>query len=110
VLSNHDVIRHATRYGLPQGVDAKQWLLDGDRSLLDLDLGLRRARAATLALFALPGSVYIYQGEELGLHEVVDLPTEVLQDPVWERSGHEEKGRDGCRVPIPWTVDGPSAG
>ena len=110
VLSNHDVIRHATRYGLPQGADAKQWLLDGDRSLLDLDLGLRRARAATLALFALPGSVYIYQGEELGLHEVVDLPTEVLQDPVWERSGHEEKGRDGCRAPIPWTVDGPSAG
>ena len=110
VLSNHDVIRHPTRYGLPQEVDAKQGLLDGDRSVLDRELGLRRARSATLALLALPGAVYLYQGEELGLHEVVDLPEDALQDPVWERSGHTEKGRDGCRVPIPWTVDGPSAG
>jgi alpha-glucosidase len=110
VLSNHDVIRHATRYGLPTDVDAIEWLVDGDRSLLDHELGLRRARAATLALLGLPGSVYLYQGEELGLPEVVDLPTDVLQDPVWERSGHTQKGRDGCRVPIPWTVDGPSAG
>ena len=110
VLSNHDVIRHATRYGLPADVDPIQWLVDGDRSLLDRELGLHRARAATLALLGLPGSVYLYQGEELGLHEVVDLPTEVLQDPVWERSGHTQKGRDGCRVPIPWTVEGQSAG
>ncbi len=110
VLSNHDVVRHATRYGLPAEVDPTEWLLDGDRSLLDRELGLQRARAATLALLGLPGSVYLYQGEELGLHEVVDLPTEVLEDPVWERSGHTQKGRDGCRVPIPWTVDGDSAG
>ena len=110
VLSNHDVIRHATRYGLPADVDAIQWLVDGDRSLLDRELGLQRARSATLALLGLPGSVYLYQGEELGLHEVVDLPTEVLEDPVWGRSGHTQKGRDGCRVPIPWTVDGDSAG
>lgn len=110
VLSNHDVVRHATRYGLPIDVDAKAWLLDGDRSLLDPALGERRARAAALLLLALPGSVYIYQGEELGLPEVTELPTDVLEDPVWVRSENSEKGRDGCRVPIPWTVDGDSAG
>lgn len=110
VLSNHDVVRHPTRYGLPQEVAARTWLLDGDRSLLDPELGLRRARAATLLMLALPGSVYLYQGEELGLHEVHDLPFEVLEDPVWARSGHTIKGRDGCRVPIPWTVAGPSFG
>lgn len=110
VLSNHDVIRHATRYGLPQDLDARRWLLDGDRSVLDRDLGLRRARAAALLMLALPGSVYLYQGEELGLHEVPDLPESLLDDPVWERSGHTEKGRDGCRVPIPWGREGPSFG
>jgi alpha-glucosidase len=110
VLSNHDVVRHATRYGLPDDIDAREWLLDGDRELLDAGLGLRRARAATLLMLALPGSVYLYQGEELGLPEVHDLPPAVLDDPVWTRSGHVLKGRDGCRVPIPWTVDGPSFG
>ncbi|MEV4038430.1 alpha-amylase family glycosyl hydrolase [Streptomyces umbrinus] len=69
----------------------------------DLELGTRRARAAALLTLALPGGTYIYQGEELGLPEVEDLPEEVLQDPVWERSGHTERGRDGCRVPIPWS-------
>ncbi len=110
VLSNHDVVRHATRYGLPQDVVAKEWLLDGDRELLDVEAGVRRARAATMLMLALPGSVYLYQGEELGLAEVHDLPLDVLDDPVWVRSGHTEKGRDGCRVPIPWTPDGPSFG
>lgn len=110
VLSNHDVVRHSTRYGLPMDVDSKAWLLDGDRSLLDEELGERRARAAALLLLGLPGSVYLYQGEELGLPEVTELPVDVLDDPVWARSGHTEKGRDGCRVPIPWTVDGASAG
>ncbi len=110
VLSNHDVVRHATRYALPNDVDAKVWLLDGDRSLLDPALGERRARAAALLLLGLPGSVYLYQGEELGLPEVTELPVDVLDDPVWVRSEHTEKGRDGCRVPIPWTVDGDSAG
>jgi alpha-glucosidase len=110
VLSNHDVVRHATRYGLPDGVVAKEWLLGGDRSVLDADLGLRRARAATLLAMALPGSVYLYQGEELGLPEVHDLATEALDDPTWHRSGNSEKGRDGCRVPLPWTTDGPSHG
>ena len=110
VLSNHDVVRHATRYGLPSTVDPQDWLLDGDRTLLDEDAGLRRARAATLLMFALPGSSYIYQGEELGLPEVYDLALEVLDDPTWERSGHTVKGRDGCRVPIPWTRVGDSHG
>ena len=110
VLSNHDVVRHATRYGLPRTVDPEEWLLDGDRSMLDRDAGLRRARAAAVMVMALPGSVYVYQGEELGLHEVYDLPTDVLDDPLWERSGRTRKGRDGCRVPIPWTRLGPSFG
>jgi alpha-glucosidase len=110
VLSNHDVVRHPTRYGLPSGVDPEEWLLDGDRSKLNKDVGLRRARAAALMVMALPGSVYVYQGEELGLHEVYELPVDVIQDPVWERSGHTKKGRDGCRVPLPWTREGPSLG
>ncbi|HUG32479.1 MAG TPA: glycoside hydrolase family 13 protein [Acidimicrobiia bacterium] len=110
VLSNHDVVRHATRYGLAEGVEAKKWLLDGDRSLLDADKGLQRARAAVLLMLALPGSVYLYQGEELGLPEVHDLPEGTLDDPVWERSGHTEKGRDGCRIPIPWEREGQSFG
>jgi len=110
VLSNHDVVRHATRYALPNGVDAKDWLLNGDRGILDPEVGLRRARAAALLMLALPGSVYLYQGEELGLPEVHDLDPEVLDDPTWNQSGHTEKGRDGCRVPLPWTHDGPSRG
>jgi alpha-glucosidase len=61
-------------------------------------------------MLALPGSAYVYQGEELGLHEVADLPRELLQDPTWERTGHRDKGRDGCRVPLPWEPHGPSLG
>jgi alpha-glucosidase len=91
VLSNHDVHRHVTRYG-------------------DGETGRRRARAAAMLMLALPGSAYVYQGEELGLPEVLDLPEEVLQDPRWERSGRTVRGRDGCRVPIPWTSTGPSLG
>ncbi|MEX0795419.1 MAG: glycoside hydrolase family 13 protein [Acidimicrobiia bacterium] len=110
VLSNHDVVRHATRYGLPQDIDPRKWLTSGDRSLLDAETGLRRARAAILLMLALPGSVYLYQGEELGLPEVHDLPVDVLDDPVWARSNHKEKGRDGCRVPLPWSQAGPFFG
>ncbi len=109
-LSNHDVMRHATRFGLPSDVRWREWPLTGPHDLLDADLGLRRARAAALILLALPGSVYLYQGEELGLPEVWDLPPEVLDDPVWNNSGHRLKGRDGCRVPIPWSESGPSFG
>ena len=116
VLSNHDVVRHATRYALPKATDGgfqdgKEWLLsDGVAPELAAGLGSRRACAATLLMLALPGSSYLYQGEELGLHEVGDLPAEALQDPAFTRSGGAEKGRDGCRVPLPWTVDGTSFG
>ena len=117
VLSNHDVVRHASRYGLPARDDiestenAKPWLLtNGTAPELDGALGLRRARAATLLMLALPGAAYLYQGEELGLHEVADIPAELIQDPAFSRSGGAEKGRDGCRVPLPWTSDGPSFG
>ncbi len=110
VLSNHDIVRHATRYGLPPGTNYKRWLLDGPHDALDVEAGARRARAAVLVTLALPGSAYVYQGDELGLPEVWDLPVEVLEDPTWERSDHTVKGRDGCRVPIPWERTGPSFG
>ncbi|MGV4987075.1 glycoside hydrolase family 13 protein [Streptomyces sp. NRAIS4] len=111
VLSNHDVVRHSCRLLLPPGTDPDAWLLSaGTAPTLDTGTGLRRARAATLLMLALPGSSYLYQGEELGLPEVADLPTEVLQDPIWEQTGHVRKGRDGCRVPLPWTTTGPSYG
>ncbi|MEV5382779.1 glycoside hydrolase family 13 protein [Streptomyces sp. NPDC052721] len=111
VLSNHDVVRHASRLVLPAGTDPAAWLLSGGTApAIDTAAGLRRARAATLLMLALPGSAYLYQGEELGLPEVADLPTEVLQDPIWEQTGHVRKGRDGCRVPLPWTTTGPSYG
>jgi alpha-glucosidase len=102
VLSNHDVVRHVSRLGRPV---AKGHTLSSLSPIdsLDLELGTRRARAAALLMFALPGSAYVYQGDELGLWEVEDLPDEVLQDPTWERSAHTERGRDGCRVPIPWS-------
>ncbi|MFC9506343.1 glycoside hydrolase family 13 protein [Streptomyces sp. NPDC057002] len=111
VLSNHDVVRHASRLMLPPGTDLNAWLLSGGHApAVDETAGLRRARAATLLMLALPGSAYVYQGEELGLPEVAGLPTEVLQDPIWEQTGHVRKGRDGCRVPLPWTTAGPSYG
>mgnify|MGYP000347795238 CR=1 FL=1 len=111
VLSNHDVVRHATRYGLPRTDDAEEWLrTNGNSPALNADLGLRRARAATLLLLALPGSAYLYQGEELGLHEVPDLPEVALQDPTFRRTAGARKGRDGCRVPLPWTSTGASFG
>jgi alpha-glucosidase len=111
VLSNHDVVRHASRLGLPEGTDYREWLLtDGRTPAEDTAKGLRRARAATMLMLALPGSSYLYQGEELGLPEVADLPAEVLQDPVWEQTQHARKGRDGCRVPLPWTREGDSYG
>ncbi|MFF0161206.1 glycoside hydrolase family 13 protein [Streptomyces sp. NPDC005263] len=108
VLSNHDETRHVTRYGRPHtGVTTP---LSDPHQPSDLDRGTRRARAAALLMLALPGGAYIYQGEELGLHEVEDLPKEALQDPMWERSGHTVRGRDGCRVPLPWSGDTPPFG
>jgi alpha-glucosidase len=80
-LSNHDVPRQITRYG--GGV-----------------LGEARARAMALVELALPGTVFLYNGEELGLPDV-ELPPEARQDPMWERSGRTVS-RDGSRVPMPW--------
>jgi alpha-glucosidase len=104
VLSNHDVTRHVTRYGRK---DTKFDFASKRRDIppVDLELGTRRARAAALLTLSLPGAVYIYQGEELGLPEVEDLPDELLQDPMFFRSGGTDPGRDGCRVPIPWGGD-----
>jgi len=116
VFSNHDVVRHATRYGLADdpgddGLVGKQWLLHGGPAdELDAELGLRRARAATLLMLALPGSAYLYQGEELGLPEVADIPDDQRQDPTFFRNPGVEVGRDGCRVPLPWTRTGSSFG
>jgi alpha-glucosidase len=109
VLSNHDVVRHASRFGYPV-VHAAQGGIGPDDPQPDRALGLRRARAATLLMLALPGSAYVYQGEELGLPEHTTLPGSARQDPTWERSGHTVVGRDGCRVPIPWEADRPAYG
>jgi alpha-glucosidase len=109
VLSNHDVIRHATRLALPVG-ERRPNGIGPDDPQPDAELGLRRARAATLLMLALPGSAYLYQGEELGLPDHTELPGEVRQDPTWFRTDHEVLGRDGCRIPIPWTAEGPSLG
>lgn len=119
VLSNHDVVRHATRYGLrtPRAGSTAptrhggEWLLNGgDESGLDREKGLRRATAATLFILGLPGSTYLYQGEELGLHEVAGIPASERQDPTFFRTEGAEIGRDGCRVPLPWTAGGASFG
>ena len=111
VTGNHDVVRKPSLLGLPAGTDPRRWLLsDGRDPEPDHALGRARARAAALLTLALPGSAYVYQGEELGLPEVADLPTDALEDPRWRGSGHTDKGRDGCRVPLPWTRKGASFG
>ena len=109
VLSNHDVVRHASRLGLPVGSKRPNGIGIGDPQP-DVELGLRRARAATAIMLALPGSAYLYQGEELGLPDSTDMSDEFRQDPAWERSGRTERGRDGCRVPLPWEADRPAFG
>ena len=111
VLSSHDVPRHASRLALPPDVSAEDWVASGGTEpVVDPAVGLRRARSATLMMLALPGSAYLYQGEELGLPEVADLDADVIQDPVFARTNGTVKGRDGCRVPLPWTDNGPSFG
>ncbi len=102
VLSNHDTIRHVTRYGR----EDTSFDMGNKRhsAFSDLDLGVRRARAAAMLTFGLPGGVYVYQGDELALAEV-DIPIDKIQDPTWERSEFTDKGRDGCRVPLPWSGD-----
>ncbi len=105
VLSNHDVYREVSRYAREQ--DRPQLRHEGDFAgrPADLEVGLRRARAAALLMLALPGGAYVYQGAELGLPEVEDIPDAFLQDPVFFQSGGAHRGRDGCRVPLPWSGD-----
>ena len=102
VLNNHDVLRHASRFG---GLKVKPTDSDGvgpTDPQPDRELGLRRARGATLFMLGLPGSSYLYQGEELGLPEHTTLAPEFRQDPTFYRTGGKRVGRDGCRVPLPW--------
>ncbi|HEX3806377.1 MAG TPA: glycoside hydrolase family 13 protein [Gaiellaceae bacterium] len=108
VISNHDVTRPVTRYGR----DDTSFSFETKRAGTPTDLarGTRRARAAALLSMALPGSMYVYQGEELGLPEVEDIPADRRQDPMWIRSGGVDPGRDGCRVPLPWAGDTPPYG
>jgi alpha-glucosidase len=109
VLSNHDVTRTVTRFSRSQPPhlietewERGRWAAEHP----DHTVGRRRARAAALLQLALPGTAYVYQGEELALEEIEDLPDEVRQDPTWPQSGFTDVGRDGCRVPLPWTATG----
>ncbi|MBM7503300.1 alpha-amylase family glycosyl hydrolase [Agromyces aurantiacus] len=110
VLSNHDVVRHASRLALTTENLQGHGIGPKTPGLPDPVVGLRRARAATALMLALPGSAYVYQGEELGLPEAIDLPDDARQDPTWFRTNGERYGRDGCRVPLPWEADCPSYG
>jgi alpha-glucosidase len=100
VLGNHDIVRPATRYGWRE---ARLFTQPGPDTVIDHEAGARRARAAALLELALPGSAYVYQGEELGLPEVFDIPDSQRDDPTFFRTEGERVGRDGCRVPIPWS-------
>ena len=108
VLSNHDVVRHATRLAREDTSDTEGIAATDPQP--DAALGLRRGRAATLMMLALPGSAYLYQGEELGLPEHTAVPDDLRQDPIWFRSERDQVGRDGCRIPMPWIGDAPGAG
>jgi alpha-glucosidase len=110
VLSNHDVVRHASRLGVTAENPQGSGLGPKSKGLPDTATGLRRARAATALMLALPGSAYVYQGEELGLPEAIHLPDEARQDPTWFRTNGEKYGRDGCRVPLPWESGKPAFG
>ncbi|AEE46443.1 glycoside hydrolase family 13 protein [Cellulomonas fimi] len=109
VLSNHDVVRHPSRLGLSVPGSRPNGIGVGDEQP-DEELGLRRARAATLLMLGLPGSAYLYQGEELGLPDHTALDDDLRQDPAFFRTGGAERGRDGCRVPLPWAADEPGFG
>lgn len=109
VMSNHDVVRHASRLGLADPTHRPNGIGHGDEQP-DAALGLHRARAATLLMLGLPGSAYLYQGEELGLPDHTTLDDALRQDPAFFRTGGAERGRDGCRVPLPWSGDAPGLG
>ncbi|MER5889120.1 glycoside hydrolase family 13 protein [Streptomyces sp. NPDC001941] len=106
VLCNHDVTRTVTRYGREE--TGFEFAAKVFGTPTDLALGTRRARAAALLSLALPGAVYVYQGEELGLPEV-EIPRDRIEDPMHFRSGGTDPGRDGCRVPLPWDPEPPAA-
>jgi len=110
VLSNHDVVRHATRLALTGANLQGHGLGPKSTGLGDPEVGSARARAATTLMLGLPGGAYLYQGEELGLPEAIQIPDEARQDPTWARTGGERYGRDGCRVPLPWEADAPAFG
>lgn len=110
VLSNHDVVRHASRLALTIENAQGEGIGPRDEPKPDRAVGLARARAATTVMLSLPGSAYLYQGEELGLPEAMEIPDEFRQDPTWFRTNGERYGRDGCRVPLPWSGDAPSYG
>jgi len=109
VMSNHDVVRHASRLGLADPSHRPNGIGHGDEQP-DAPLGLHRARAASLLMLGLPGSAYVYQGEELGLPEHTALDDDLRQDPAFFRTAGVELGRDGCRVPLPWAADEPGFG
>jgi alpha-glucosidase len=103
VFNNHDVVRSVDRFDLGLGLSGGTTLeRQGDPSKLNLARGRKRARAGALLMLALPGGAYIYQGEELALPEARDIPEDRLTDPRWAMSGFTDRGRDGCRVPLPW--------
>jgi alpha-glucosidase len=105
VLSNHDTIRHTSKYGVPN-IPMHGMGIGPDSEQPDEAIGLRKARAASAFMLGLPGGAYIYQGEELGLPEHTTLEGKYRQDPTWFRTKGERVGRDGCRVPIPWEANG----
>ena len=101
VFSNHDVIRHVSRFGMVNGVPQGDGIgPKGEQP--DEAIGLRKGRAATAFMLGLPGGAYLYQGEELGLPEHTTLDGKYRQDPTWFRTKGKRVGRDGCRVPLPW--------
>ncbi|MGO1774640.1 glycoside hydrolase family 13 protein [Agrococcus casei] len=110
VLSNHDTIRHRTRLSLEPKPPHGRGLGPDSPEHADPKRSRIRARAATMLMLALPGGAYIYQGEELGLTEVRDIPDDAREDPTFARTQGEQYGRDGCRVPIPWEADAPAYG
>ena len=110
VLSNHDVIRHASRFGGEYGRATASDGIGPSDPQPDSELGLRKARAATLFMLGLPGASYLYQGEELGLPEHTTLEPKHRQDPTFARTKGVRVGRDGCRVPLPWVAGGEANG
>jgi alpha-glucosidase len=106
VINNHDAVRSIDRYDLnlpPTGTTTLERL--GDGSKINYKRGLNRSLSVMMLMMALPGDVYIYQGEELGIPEVRDIPDDRLVDPIWKQSNHRDRGRDGCRVPLPWNAN-----